>query len=183
MVCVHWIPDKPVKVFLFDIPEPLKRVLKASLVEKAFEPTDTDGPYLLFWKISSAILSLYDKSVWAIRDHVSRWEAYSRYQEPNYPQLYELARHATHVSETLKVASRSMESIMQQGIDFNNRLQARWKSARVWHEHDDTPNLLALQHQFLCGLLDRADSNKARIQNEISLVSIRHIVQQRTFRG
>jgi hypothetical protein len=44
-----------------------------------FRPEDVSHscPYALFLVISDALLRLYDDSVWAMRDHISQWEAVS----------------------------------------------------------------------------------------------------------
>ena len=88
--------------------------------------------------------------------------------EADYPLLHEIARHMVHVSETLVVALQSLQGLKQQQEVFSvQHLQATkftsTNSKRNFH----------LQLQLLQSLLARSESNKARLQNEINLVSYR----------
>ena len=76
-----------------------------------------------------------------------------------------------HVNETLKVAARSLSSIRQHyersrvEIDLvgSKNKRRRWDAVG---EH------LEFQLRFLEGLAERSHANNARIQNEITLVSL-----------
>ena len=69
-----------------------------------------------------------------------------------------------HVSETLAVASESMEGLRKQQEVFTAK-QSR--STSVWNSTQDH---LQFQTQIIRSLLLRSESNKARLQNEITLV-------------
>lgn len=88
----------------------------------------------------------------------------TRQQEPDYPLLHELARHAIHVSETLGVATQTVKDFQRQYRDFT---VAHSQSNSVWRRNHD-PFHFPLR--VLDGLLSRSESNKARVQNETSLV-------------
>ena len=69
-----------------------------------------------------------------------------------------------HVSETLAVASESIEGLRKQQEIFTAK-QSR--STSVWNSTQDH---LQFQTQIIRSLLLRSESNKARLQNEITLV-------------
>ena len=69
-----------------------------------------------------------------------------------------------HVSETLAVALESIEGLRKQQEVFTAK-QSRCTS--VWNSTQDH---LQFQTQIIRSLLLRSESNKARLQNEITLV-------------
>ena len=69
-----------------------------------------------------------------------------------------------HVSETLAVASESMEKLNKQQQNFTVK-QSRGTS--LW---DSTQEHLQFQTRIIRSLLLRSESNRARLQNEITLV-------------
>jgi hypothetical protein len=75
-----------------------------------------------------------------------------------------MARHAIHVSETLTVASQSVQDIQQQQLAFMTTLS---QSNSPWNK---IQSRFQFQLRIVQGFLSRAESNKARIQNEITLV-------------
>jgi len=94
-----------------------------------------------------------------------------RLQETDYFLLHEIARHAVHVSETLNVALRSLDAIRQHHERFrtNTDLVRGSNGRRRW---DKVRSRFEFQLRFLQGLLQRSEANNARIQNEITLVSL-----------
>lgn len=69
-----------------------------------------------------------------------------------------------HVNETLIVASKSIKGIEQQHLDFITKQsygECRWNR---------TQNRFRFQLDLLQSLLSRSESNRARLQNEITLV-------------
>ncbi|CAO1604220.1 hypothetical protein XANCAGTX0491_007784 [Xanthoria calcicola] len=75
-----------------------------------------------------------------------------------------MARHMVHVSETLVVAVQSLQGLKQQQAEFSvQHLQATKLTST------NSQSNFHLQLQLLQSLLARADSNKARLQNEINL--------------
>ena len=69
-----------------------------------------------------------------------------------------------HVSETLAVALESVEGLRKQQEDFMRKQSlgtSLWNSTQVH---------LQFQNRMLRSLLQRSESNKARLQNEITLV-------------
>ena len=94
-----------------------------------------------------------------------------RSQETDYFLLHEIARHAVHVSETLNVAIQSLDAIRQHHERFhtNTDLVLSNNGRRRW---DKVGSRFEFQLRFLQGLLQRSEANNARIQNEITLVSL-----------
>ncbi|KAI4210861.1 MAG: hypothetical protein LQ349_009456, partial [Xanthoria aureola] len=88
----------------------------------------------------------------------------NRQLKADYPLLHEMARHMVHVSETLGVAVQSLQGLKQQQAEFSvQHLQATKLTST------NSQSNFHLQLQLLQSLLARADSNKARLQNEINL--------------
>lgn len=96
-----------------------------------------------------------------------------RSQETDYVLLHEIARHGVHVSETLSVAVGSLGAVRQHHHRFSTErhLVDGKSKRRSWNAVEDH---LDFQLRFLEGLVERSRANNARIQNEITLVSLRH---------
>lgn len=92
----------------------------------------------------------------------------ARHEEADYTLIHEIARHALHVSETLAVATKSSNDLQRQHREF---LASRNPESSPW-SRNYTP--LHFLMRTLEGLVLRAESNKARLQNEIQLVSYRN---------
>lgn len=75
-----------------------------------------------------------------------------------------------HVSETLKVAVRSLDAMQGHHERFrtSSDLAGGNNGRRRW---DKVGSRFEFQLRFLHGLLQRSEANNARIQNEITLVS------------
>ena len=71
-----------------------------------------------------------------------------------------------HVSETLVVALESIEGLRKQQEDF---IVKQYPCTSLWNS---TQNHLQFQNRMLRSLLQRSESNKARLQNEITLVRL-----------
>lgn len=70
-----------------------------------------------------------------------------------------------HVSETLTVALHSLQGLKEQQEEFAGQHLQQTKSS------NNSKRNLHFQRQLLQSLLSRSESNKARLQNEITLVS------------
>ncbi|OCK81526.1 purine and uridine phosphorylase [Lepidopterella palustris CBS 459.81] len=158
---VHWRPDNTT-ILCLDLPEPLQASIQSALSSSTDE-IDFSDPYSFFSILLHEVLSLYDSSVWSLRNHICEWEA-RRPQEPDYSLLHEIARHMIHVSETLAVALESVKDLQQQQQGF---LAGIGQGNRSWNK---TYSSFQFQLRILQSLLSRSESNKARLQNEIALV-------------
>jgi hypothetical protein len=74
---VHWTPHSTT-ILCFDLPEHLKVSLQSALTSSTDKP-DFSNPYSVFPVLLYELLSLYDSSVWSIRNHICDWEAVSLY--------------------------------------------------------------------------------------------------------
>ena len=81
-----------------------------------------------------------------------------------------MARHMVHVSEMLTVALHSLQGLEEQQEEFAGQHFQHMKS------NSNSKYNFHFQRQLLQSLLSRSESNKARLQNEITLVS--HSVKQ-----
>ncbi|KAF2181367.1 hypothetical protein K469DRAFT_713803 [Zopfia rhizophila CBS 207.26] len=81
-----------------------------SALPSSIDNPDLTDPYSVFGIVIYELLSLYNDSVWSLRNHICSVEA-TWPQDPNYPLLHEIARHAIHVSETLSVALESINAL------------------------------------------------------------------------
>jgi hypothetical protein len=70
----YWTQSGPTILLCFDMP-----AKSQSDVQSMFCSQDISCscPYAVFSLISDALLRLYDDSVWALRNHISQWEAVS----------------------------------------------------------------------------------------------------------
>lgn len=180
-----WNSSGPVTLVCFHVPERMQSNVQSLFGVNA---VDTSAPYAVFSLISDALLRLYDDSVWSIRNHISQWEAVGRSfhifdekynthlrqrrsQETDYFRLHEIARHGVHVSETLRVAIRTLNAIWENHERFHASSDLASDKSRHtrW---DKIGSRFEFQYGFLQGLLDRSEANNARIQNEIALVRL-----------
>lgn len=179
---VRWTPPSSTTIICFDLPQHVQSSVQSALASRINSSGFSD-PFVLFAALLYELVSMYDNSVWSIRNHICEWEAVgcrnrtmacrglsadepsqTRQQEPDYPLLHEIGRHAIHVSETLAVAVQTVKGLQRQYEDF---MALRSQSSSAWHRNQ-VPFHFPLR--VLEGLLLRAKSNKARVQNETSLV-------------
>ncbi|KAF2627577.1 purine and uridine phosphorylase [Macroventuria anomochaeta] len=162
-----WTRSGPVTLLCFDVPAKSQKDIQSMFCS---QDVSRSCPYAVFSIVSDALLRLYDDSVWAVRNHISLWEA-RRSQETDYFLLHEIARHGVHVSETLSVAIRSLDTMQH----HHERFRANSDSGRNKHGRrrwDKVGSRFEFQLQFLQGLVERSEANNARIQNEITLFTI-----------
>ncbi|KAK0645977.1 hypothetical protein B0T16DRAFT_457954 [Cercophora newfieldiana] len=167
---VHWTPTHTT-ILCFDFPPHLKTSIQLTLTARQEVLPQSDPYAIIATALLPDLVSLYDNSVWSIRNHICEWEA-TRKEEPDYGLLHEIARHAIHVSETLSVASASARSLQQQLEDFR-ATQRRGDGPQRSHH-----NPFSFQVRLLEGLFARSESNKARLQNETMLASLKFLIWQ-----
>ncbi|OIW26742.1 hypothetical protein CONLIGDRAFT_716965 [Coniochaeta ligniaria NRRL 30616] len=169
---IHWTPPCSTTIICSDLPQHAQTSVQSALTSR-LNSTEFSDPYAVFAVLLYELVPLYDNSVWSIRNHICEWEK-TRQQEPDYPLLHELAKHAIHVSETLGVATQTVKDFQRQYRDFT---VAHSQSNSVWRRNH---NPFHFPLRVLDGLLSRSESNKARVQNETSLAF--HIAAQRDSR-
>lgn len=166
---VHWTPPYSTTLLCFDLPGHMKASFQSAL-SSSMDNNDLSDPYSIFSIVLFELLSIYNDSVWSMRNHICDVEA-TRAPDLNYPLLHEIARHAIHVNETLSVALESIKTLQQQHQDYSAQ---HFQGHNRWNR---IHNQFHFQLRFLHGLLLRSESNKARIQNEITLAF--HMAAQR----
>lgn len=71
---VHWRPSQTTTVLCFDTPEKLQSLLGLALRRNGSN-IDTADPYSLLSTLIDQVITLYDESVWSMRNHVCAAEA------------------------------------------------------------------------------------------------------------
>jgi len=94
-----------------------------------------------------------------------------RRPNPNYLHLHEIARHATHSTETLVVAVQVVGNMIIQHDHFVKDRSSAIPKTNVHYKK--TRDRLLCHSQMLQSLQHRSEANKERLQNEITLVSQR----------
>ena len=71
---VHWTPPHSTTILCFDLPEPLQASIQSALTSSV-DKTEFSDPYSVFSVLLDEILSLYNTSVWSLRNHICAAEA------------------------------------------------------------------------------------------------------------
>lgn len=166
---IRWLPcpKRTVAIFFDSHPPIEERIRKILLCPSLLWLND---PFWVHVRLAEEITRLQDSAVWAIRDHVREIETETRpigRPQVDYRRLHDIARHATHVFETLNVTSETMDGIIAQHRDFSIQRSTTEKSDQDSSETIDR-QLLSSRH-MINSLRHRSKSNKDRLQNEIHL--------------
>ncbi|KND93003.1 hypothetical protein TOPH_02380 [Tolypocladium ophioglossoides CBS 100239] len=135
-------------------------------LENSMDPKELEDPFWIYPRLVEEVVKLQDEAVWSIRDRVRETEQKRHTWEesgPDYPMLHEIQRHAIHVSETLEVASTTMEWMQKHHEQF-----LRGPEAPSVASGNIASRLSFHRHMFI-SLLKRSNSNKERLQSEIGL--------------
>lgn len=166
----RWIPStETTTLIVFDPPAPIKERLPSPMIKVPAYGRLGD-PFWIYDGLIEEILRMQDQSVWMIRDQVRMVEknrALVTRPNPNYGHLHEISRHAIHVSESLEVTTKTVESILRRHADYVTDFTEADKSRKRASKQLQN-RLLFLEH-MLVGLKYRSASNQARLQNEIQL--------------
>ena len=165
----RWIPSTRQSIVVVFDPRPkVKERVLNSLLESS-DVSDSSEPYWIHSLFTQEIVRLQDKAVWGIRNLVRQTEVErttSNAPNPNYLRLHDIARHAIHVSETLELAVRTVESIMEQHdnltISTINVEGSNIKQRKILSR-------MKFYHHMVRSLQSRSKSNKERLLNEIQL--------------
>ena len=85
---IHWTPPHSTIILCFDLPEHLQTTIRSALASSTYKINFSD-PYSVFSVLSYELLSLYDSSVWSIRNHICDWEAVRLNLQPLICQLFD----------------------------------------------------------------------------------------------
>jgi hypothetical protein len=165
-VFTHWLPSGESIILSFETPPALLAWFKNG---EFFYKADRADPYSFHTALLGEVVRLQDEAVWGIRNlvrGVEKGRAVSLRQNPRYPELHDIARHAIHVLETLEVASLTVASMQSSRADFFAEFPA--------FNEEPTKGIrkrVEIYAQALGSLKLRSMSNKQRLENEITLVS------------
>lgn len=166
----RWIPStETTTLIMFDPPAQIKEKLPSPMIKIPKRGISGD-PFWIYEGILEEILHLQDQSVWMIRDQVRTTEKNRTLvtrPNPDYGHLHEIARHAIHVSESLEVTVKTVETILQRHAEFVAQFTDADKTLKGDPKH--LRNRLLFLESMLVGLKHRSVSNQARLQNEIQL--------------
>ena len=142
----------------------------ASTCLKNINERELDDPFWMYARLGEEVVRIQDRAIWETRDLVRTVEKqrqkkgkHGQPRAPDYLHLHDIARHTLHVSETLTVAGKMMDSMRNQHKDFQERRLVGSQS------HWDVHNRLSFHHSILSSLLHRSESNNSRLQGEIGL--------------
>ncbi|PSN59027.1 hypothetical protein BS50DRAFT_641288 [Corynespora cassiicola Philippines] len=142
--------------------------LQRVLSQMEIDPSLSE-PFSLHVPIVETIIAMQDASVWSIRDVVRGIEK-DRFRQTrgsrDFVLLHETARHAIHSFETLSVTVEALDALKHQVMDLSLSKQGDKKQADRAYQ---LRSQVDFQIQILRNLLHRSQSNKERLQNEISL--------------
>ncbi|KAI1074033.1 hypothetical protein F5B20DRAFT_565000 [Whalleya microplaca] len=166
---IRWLaPTKQTVILAFDTRSPITECIQDSLLNP--DPNCLDDPFWVYARLASNIVCLQDAAVWGIRNQVRRIETERKpigRPQPDYRLLHDIARHAVHVSETLDVATETMEGILAQHDDF---LSQCFPTATIKRNTSDgIYRQLIFCKNMIRNLRHRSVSNRERLQNEIQL--------------
>ncbi|PGH18295.1 hypothetical protein AJ79_00634 [Helicocarpus griseus UAMH5409] len=173
---IRWNPTERSKfVFCMDFDEDIKNALG-----RRMSSIDLDNPYAWHATFIEELLSIYDDSVWKLRDLVREAEKArdkTHSSHPDFPQLHEIARHVIHSNETLDVAMDTVDSIVHEHDLFMAGLQGTSSQGATPSSPQTTHSLISKDvKRRLYYLLKEIRAIKARsaslydrLQNEINL--------------
>jgi hypothetical protein len=172
-VFTRWLSSsRQTIVLIFDAPSAIAKRLPNPLLDDLDTEQQFGDPFWIYPRLVEEVVSLQDQAVWAIRTHARTTEKFRLVTENRqgvYPHLHDLARHAIHVSETLELATKTMESILAQHTDFTTDIPD--VDTKLKHESRHIHMRLLFYNHVFSSLRLRSVSNKERLLNEIQLAS------------
>ncbi|KAF2474351.1 uncharacterized protein BDR25DRAFT_215887, partial [Lindgomyces ingoldianus] len=165
----HWLPNR-CAVLCIGVPTSFRCLLHSALL--SMWPTIPPfEPYSLHVAVIEAVVSLQDSTVWSVRDIVRSIEkvrqiAYGLY---DFISLHEAARHTIHSHETLGASIETLQAMERQVRDCSDISEKGQpvKASSQLQMHIES------QIRMLRNLERRSQSNKERLQNEVSLAMTR----------
>ncbi|KAI1105318.1 hypothetical protein F4804DRAFT_304522 [Jackrogersella minutella] len=167
-VFIRWVVATNQTIILaFDTKSPVAEYILDALQHP--DLSHINDPFWVYARLASnVVVRFQDTAVWAIRNQVRAIETEKKPMGrpyPDYRRLHDIARHAIHVSETLDVATDTMEGILAQHENFLNKDVVFMSRPSMNQTHDR----LTFSKNVIGNLRHRAASNRKRLQNEIQL--------------
>ncbi|KAH0547677.1 hypothetical protein FGG08_000166 [Glutinoglossum americanum] len=159
-----WDHSDHCRVLCIDTPGDLPSKLQKALAKSPFDPRD---PFAMHAPLIDQVVKLYDDSVWAIRDPIREIEKTRQAAKPNFIEMYEISRHAVHISEVIAATIETMENILRQQKAVYGCLPAPGLG-KTYRER--AQEYTSFQLQMMKGLKLRSSSNYERLKSETTLV-------------
>ncbi|KAF2728201.1 hypothetical protein EJ04DRAFT_449835, partial [Polyplosphaeria fusca] len=163
----RWTPSQ-CSILCIGVPALFQHLLRNAL-SSTWAGIPPSAPYALHVPVIEVITSMQDTSVWSIRDivrSIKKDRSRSTRGFDDFISLHEAARHAIHSFETLTVSIGTLEAIEQQMLHLSRRNEQDGETAEASCQ---IRLYLESQIRMLRNLGHRSQSNKERLQNEISL--------------
>ncbi|KAH8432730.1 uncharacterized protein LDX57_010358 [Aspergillus melleus] len=136
------------------------------------------NPFRWHMEFSSTLITLYDASIWFLRDLVRDIEKARDKPNPpppNFPHLHDIGRHIFHSTETLEIAENTVKNIVAEQTRWREEFPDSRQKGRGVYLHTQQ-RLYSLAKQ-VHSLKTRSRSLTERLHNEINLAF--NIVSQR----
>ncbi|ETN44072.1 uncharacterized protein HMPREF1541_10937 [Cyphellophora europaea CBS 101466] len=159
----HWTAPNRCRVLCIDTPPSFQAALLASLQELSAIRT-ADGCAMIR-AVVTELISVLDRSVWRLRDHVRSLEQARRSRQKHFDDMHDLARHGTQLSEVLDVSVQSLERL----CEYQDTMHDRHQSELSLNYRVQAAESLRFQTQAVHNLKLRSDANNQRLQNELTL--------------
>ncbi|KAL7801273.1 hypothetical protein V8C44DRAFT_362605 [Trichoderma aethiopicum] len=167
------------EVVLFDHAQ-FARLVGASLLRDA-DARELGDPFWAMPSMVDEVVRLHDVTIWESRNLIRDFEKRRAFYRFQHSYLHEIPRHLTHVNETVYVTESVLDSIEKGHNHFLNTQSILDSSSNTGQMGGGrpaaAPNLVFLNiqrrldalHSMLTNLRYRAESNSARITNEMAL--------------
>ena len=125
----RWRAPNIHQTLCFDVEPEFESEIIQTLNSRTFSEQD-DG-YMPHSLLTSVVIKNFDASVWSLRDWIRYIEQNrmkdTKSPETDYPLLHELARHAFHSSETISVATNTLDqmSLHHKSLQFHGQKVGR----------------------------------------------------------
>ncbi|RYP81629.1 hypothetical protein DL770_005837 [Monosporascus sp. CRB-9-2] len=168
-IFIRWLaPTRQTIILAFDTQSPIADRIPGSLQDP--DPNCIGDPFWVYARLAADLVDLQDSAVWAIRNQVRAIETERKpigKPQPNYRHLHDVARHAIHVSESLDVATETMEGILVQHDNFSSQ-NFPFQTTNTDASESIHRQLLFCK-SMISNLRHRSVANRERLQNEIQL--------------
>lgn len=169
-VFTRWISNTNQSILVVFDPRPAVQARLPSPLLDSVNAADFSNPYWIHALFLEEVVRLQDEAVWGIRNLVRETETQrspSSAPNPNYPRLHDIARHAIHVSETLELAAKTIESMIEHYDEFITERPTQ--DEKTTNARRKIRNHMQFYHSLVGSLRSRSTSNKQRLLNEIQL--------------
>ncbi|KAF3072303.1 hypothetical protein CFAM422_005366 [Trichoderma lentiforme] len=152
-------------IILFDHPQFAH--LNGDSILRDINPRELGDPFWVYPSMVEEIAQLHDVTIWETRNLLRDFELRRAFYRFNYKYLHEIPRHMTHVNEMVYVTESILTSIQKHHGHFLATDKAVDAPPKMFFLN--IQSRLDSLHNMVTNLRHRAESNNARIQNEMAL--------------